>query len=167
MAKEIITQKRLKEALHYDPCAGIFINKITRGPRAIKGSVAGWVGTNGYIIINIDGLRYKSHRLAWLYITGKWPDNEIDHINHIVSDNRFINLRSATRAENNRNMPIQKNNTSGFTGVVWHKQANKWQAQISINRKNKSLGLFDIINDAIEAREKANIKYGFHHNHGV
>lgn len=98
-----LTQARLKEILHYDPDTGIFTRRLDRGPNAPKDSVAGTPDKNGYIVIKVDFTQYKAHRLAWLYIYGVWPNNQIDHINHIVDDNRIVNLRDVTNSENQAN----------------------------------------------------------------
>jgi hypothetical protein len=78
--------------------------------------------------IQINGKTYQAHRLAFLYMTGKFPPDEVDHINHEPSDNRFVNLRQVTRLENLRNQSLSKNNKSGFTGVSWYGRYSKWVA---------------------------------------
>ena len=84
-------------------------------------------------------------------MTGKWPENDIDHINVARGDNRFSNLREATRSENLRNRGAQKNNTSGFKGVSWQKSSRKWDARINIHGKVVHLGYFDDPEDAYQA----------------
>ncbi len=90
----------------------------------------------------------------------------IDHINGDRGDNRISNLRVVTSTENNRNKAINKNNTSGVTGVTWSKSRRKWIAQIHIGKIGKALGGFDRVEDAIAARKNAETRYGFHENHG-
>ncbi len=85
--------------------------------------------------------------------------NEIDHVNGLPYDNRKINLRECTHAENMKNMKLPTNNTSGYKGVYFDKERNKWMAKICVNGKQLKLGRFKDINDAIEAREKAEEKY--------
>jgi len=104
------------------------------------------------------------HRLAWLYMTGEWPENQIDHINHIGTDNRWVNLRDTD--ENPMNRGMQGNNTSGFTGVSWHKYGKKWQAEMQVGGEHIHIGYFTNKQQAIDARKSANIEYGFHENHG-
>jgi len=82
-------------------------------------------------------------------------DREVDHINRDRTDNRRINLRFVNRQLNNLNITKQKNNTSGHTGVAWHKQRGKWRAYIMIDYKQHSLGLFESKTEAIKARKKA------------
>lgn len=97
----------------------------------------------GYRSISIDDRDYLAHRLAWLYVHGKWPPHQLDHINMDRADNRMCNLRQADNAENNCNRPLQSNNTSGFKGVSFHKQTRKWKASLKVRGKDIHLGLFD------------------------
>ena len=109
---------------------------------------------------------YCAHRIIWLHYYGCWPKDQIDHINHDPTDNRIINLREVSGSENNRNRTLQTNSTTGYTGVVWHKTNNKYIAHIQVNNKHIHLGSYDNLEEAIEARELANINYNFHPNHG-
>ena len=166
---DTLTQKELKEVLHYDADTGKFTWLKARNNRIKAGDIAGYVdkATGYYRVIKINGKRYLAHRLAFLYMTGKFPPDEIDHLNHLRYDNRFVNLRHATRVENSRNQSMQSNNKSGFTGVCWHEGGSKWLAYISINGNQKHLGYFTDMDDAIIARKKANIEHEFHENHGA
>lgn len=159
MTALILDQARLMSQLHYDPATGEFVNRITRTGRAPAGSVAGYMNMNGYLVIQVDRRKLLAHRMAWLYMTGAWPEFEIDHINRIRHDNRFENLRLATSADNKHNTSDRWNNTSGHRGVVWHKHTKKWQAQISANGQHHYLGQFAVIEDAIEARRKAVLEF--------
>jgi len=107
------------------------------------GDVAGRGSGGGYRQISVDNRLYLAHRLAWLYMTGEWPEVQIDHVNMDRADNRFVNLRQATRSENKGNMRAQANNASGLKGVYWHKRAGKWCAQINTNGTRRHLGCFD------------------------
>jgi len=164
----MLTQQILKQYLHYDTETGIFtwINKTSKFANIKVGNIAGCLHCRGYIIIRFNCKYYKAHHLAWLYIYGKFPNGEIDHINHIRNDNRIINLRCISRLENMHNQSMYKTNKSGFTGVTWHKRDKKWVAHIRINNKRIHLGNFVNIDDAILARKKANDRYNFHYNHG-
>jgi hypothetical protein len=156
MAK--ITQARLKELLNYDPETGLFVWRVTRRVKA--GTIAGSKHpTQHYIAIKIDGVLYKAHRLAWLYEYGIWPPNEIDHINRVRTDNRLENIRLATKAENAQNRKTRTDNSSGMTGVSWHKRDKKWRVYIG---KGKYLGYFDALEDAIAARKEAEKLYFTH-----
>ena len=119
----MITQKELKDLLHYDPETGVFTWLKSGKGRKANGETRGL--TNGYFTIRINWRQYKAHRLAWLYVYGVWPKGQIDHINHNTTDNRIANLREVTNQENHRNMSLSKNNTSGVTGVYWGKQLEK------------------------------------------
>ncbi|MCK4830546.1 HNH endonuclease [bacterium] len=162
----MLIQERLKEMFNYNPETGLFMRLIgVKGGR--KGAISGFLQTNGYLQVRIDGRAYLSHRLACLYMTGRWPKNQMDHINHIRTDNRWSNLREATQQENLKNKSMQKNNKSGVNGVHWRKSNNKWRSKIIVNRKELYLGEYDNFDDAAAVRKEAEIKYGFHENHGI
>lgn len=91
---------------------------------------------------------------------------EIDHLDHDPSNNRLNNFRLVLGKENAKNRPKNKNNTSGYTGISWGKGRGKWSVTIMVNYKTIHLGRFDNLEDAIKARQEAEIKYGFHPNHG-
>ena len=105
--------------------------------------------------------------MAFLLQVGRWPEGEIDHIDGNGLNNRWNNLREVTPTENQRNARKRSDNTSGTTGVGWHKQRQKWKAQIRINGTQKHLGYFDSKEEAIWAREAANKEHEFHPNHGT
>jgi len=105
--------------------------------------------------MRISGRMYRAHRLAWLYVHGKWPENEIDHINGVRSDNRISNLRDATTAENRQNHAIRRDNTSTVPGVDWHKSVQKWRVRIRVPGKRITVGFFKNLEDAAAARARA------------
>lgn len=146
-----ITQKDLINTLHYDSETGVFTWLKPSNFRIKKHSVAGGVNRNGYIRIRINKIDYLAHRLAWLYMTGEMPINDIDHINGIVIDNRLCNLRQATASENLKNARIRNDNKSGEKGVCFDINRKKWMASASLNGKNKFLGRFDNLQDASDA----------------
>jgi|TARA_R100000482_G_scaffold123244_1_gene72782 hypothetical protein len=111
-------------------------------------------------------IKYYAHRIIWLHYYGCWPKDQIDHINHDATDNRIINLREVSGFENQKNRTLQKNSTTGYTGVTWHKTNKKYTARIKVNNKDIHLGSYDNLEEAIKARELANINYNFHPNHG-
>jgi hypothetical protein len=157
----MINQEELKRNLSYDPNTGLFTRLIVHCNRVKVGSVAGTNTTRGYVDIRLYGKLYKAHRLAWLYITGKWPQAQIDHINGIKTDNRWENLREATPQENLRNLGIRSRNTSGFKGVSFCKRSNKWRASASVDNKYKHLGFYETAELASEAYERhAKAKFG-------
>jgi HNH endonuclease len=135
-----LTANQLRELVYYDQNTGIFLWRPKH--RKMKSGPIGNVTAQGYIQLNINRKSYKIHRLAWLYVTGQWPINGIDHINGIKTDNKFSNLRDATHDINHQNLigPCLRNKT-GLLGVSPH--GKKWRAQITVNGKNRIIGLFD------------------------
>ena len=146
----MITQKRLKEVLEYNPETGVFTKKQKIG-RGKVGCKCGGLNWKGYWIVSADNQRYRAHRLAWLYMYGKFPDNQIDHINHDKIDNRIENLREVTNSVNHRNMKKPSSNTSGVVGLYWWKDRQVWQTFIGANPR-KSLGNYKDFFEAVCAR---------------
>lgn len=152
---EIITQARLHHLLDYDPDTGLFIWSNPTSRRVKIGRIAGNVDSMGYVQLSLDNRDYRAHRLAWLYINGEYPSEEIDHINMIRSDNRIANLRRATRHENARNRVAYANSTTGFKGVI--RSRDKFSARITVDGKPLHLGQFDtpeLANEAYGAAAK-------------
>lgn len=146
----MLTQEKLKRLLSYDPETGVFVRLVSLNSKTRVGDIAGSIHKyKGYQIVTVDGAKYFGHRLAWLYMMGEWPQ-EIDHINQVKHDNRFINLRLATRSENSLYRPLRKDSSSGVKGVSWHSRVKKWTAQITYKGKNRHLGYFDTKEDAKE-----------------
>ena len=137
----MLTQARLKDLLNYDQITGVFTWRM-RTSNCIKvGDVAGADSGHGYLLIGVDGRRYKAHRLAWLYVHGHFPIEVIDHINGIGDDNRLCNLRSASYEENARNAGAKSSNKSGLKGVC--RNGNGWSSFCNVNGKQNYLGYFD------------------------
>jgi hypothetical protein len=139
--------------LRYEPETGCFFWKFREGARASDntrraGKAAGWRDEKGYVRIEIYKRTYKAHRLAWAYMTGSWPDGEIDHINGIPNDNRWVNLRAATIGQNQRNRGKPRSNTSGYKGVSFDKSTQKWRATIGVDGRHHYLGLFATAEEA-------------------
>jgi hypothetical protein len=154
----MITQEQLKEILEYNPDTGVFTRTKTINNRAVLGSVAGYKTKDGYNRIKINRKHYKTHRLAYLYMTGNFPKNSIDHINHIKDDNRWANLRDATNSQNQANRVKHKNNTSGYTGVHWCKRRKKWCARIRYMYSFVHIGYYTTPQEASEAYKKKAIE---------
>lgn len=131
-----LTAARLRSEFLYDPETGRFWRKV---------------GSNhtGYIRIKFDGRFHMAHRLAWLYMTDKWPSGEVDHINTQRDDNRWINLRDGSHSQNMLNH-TRKGGVSGAVGVYWRARNKKWGAVYA----GKWLGLFRKKEDAIAARQR-------------
>lgn len=146
----MITQYRLKELLHYDPSTGVFAWVIPTGSRC--NAISAGYFKRGYIGITINKKMYLAHRLAWLYMTGEWPEYLIDHINGEKSDNRFCNLRAANQVGNQQNITKPKVNkrTCSLLGVTLSK-GKYWVAQIRINGRQTYLGTFNTEADAHDA----------------
>lgn len=154
-----LTATKLKEFINYDPDTGIFtrLARMSKSSRIQIGEIAGSINNHGYVLISILGGRYSAHRLAWLYMTGKWPINQIDHINTIKNDNRWNNLRQVTCSINKQN--TRKANCDSSTGFLGaHPSGKKFRAQIRIDGKNIHLGLYSTPEDAHEAYIKAKRK---------
>ena len=154
-----LTAYRLREVLDYDAMTGIFSWKVSTTFRVKVGQVAGGSDGHGYLRIAIDGRKHLSHRLAWLYQTGAWPRRHIDHINGTKTDNRFANLREATRSQNMSNRGKLATNTSGFKGVTRRHDEKRWRAQIKVHGKIRNLGRFNTPEEAHAAYGVAAKKY--------
>ena len=160
--KTVITQVRLHELLSYDPETGLFRWKSRPGfssrgwSESFVGKIAG-TSNNGYVQIQLDFMIYRAHRLAFLYMTGELPEI-VDHVNMNRSDNRWSNLRRATRHENYQNVPKRAWNRSGYKGVTKHGR-NRWRARIRVRGTLFELGYFDDITSAAAAYEAAAKKH--------
>lgn len=146
--------KELKKDLEYCSGTGRFTWLVDRGTRVKKGDKAGYLDPDGYERIRHYGELYLSHRLVWLFVTGRFPKDQVDHINRIKNDNRFCNLRSCSQSENSANTNKRRNNTSGYKGVCFHKKANKWMAKIRHNNKTKYIGIYLTKIEAAKAYNK-------------
>lgn len=101
-----------------------------------------------------------AHRLAWLYVHGRWPIADIDHINGIRDDNRFTNLREASRAENNQNIRSARSHAiSGLLGAHWHRQSGLWYMRIKVDGKSFTKGMFATAEEAHAAYLKAKAEH--------
>jgi|SRR5277367_5036257 len=143
----MLTLSRLHEVLHYDPETGEFRSLKRHGWRRKCGTIS-----RGYLRIKIDGRSYLAQQLAWFYMTGEWPENEVDHRNRTKLDNRWTNFRPATRLQNCNNRSLSRNNTSGANGVGLHK--GKWRVRL----RGKFHGYFPTRDEAVQvAAQKAEV----------
>ena len=149
----MITQQELIDILQYDPNTGEFRWKVDCSTKCRKGAIAGSYTGHGYRRIRIDKKEYRAHRLAWLYMTGNWPKDQLDHINGIRDDNCWTNLREASHSENAQNRKC--------AGVTLDKRHNKWQAKIGIGKKYKHIGLYTTKEEAhaayLEAKKQLHV----------
>ena len=149
----MITQSELKNLLYYDIETGNFIRLIRTANAINVGDIAGCVEkTTGYISISVKGKQYLAHRLAWLYMKGEWPINQIDHKNSIKQDNKWINLREATSRQNaqNKRKALSNNLSTGILGV-YPSCKNRFRAVIQHEGKQIYIGLFKTKEEAYEA----------------
>lgn len=144
--------------LSYNPDTGVFIWLKTSG-KGYRGLPAGTKTPKGYITIRVRGRMILAHRLAWWFQYGRFPKQYIDHINGIGTDNRILNLREASNAQNLANRGPQRNSSSGIKGVYWFAPQQCWKAQIVVNRQNIFLGYFNSKEEAAIARHDAEKKY--------
>ena len=149
MSSSILSQKRLRELLHYGPATGIFTWLVATSNRVKARDAAGTLHPTGYIYIRVDGKKYLAHRLAYFYMTGAWPPNMVDHRDNCRSNNVWTNLRSATNAENNLNSGAQKNNKLGQKNIS--KISGSYRAQV----QGVHLGCSTCLDTAIAWRDFA------------
>lgn len=165
----MLTQNELKKLLKYDKDTGIF-TRISAHPKQpyLIGKKAGCEKVNKdgkrYIHIIIKNQSYYAHRLAFLYVKGEFPKNEVDHINGSGIDNSWKNLRDVTPLRNAKNRRLSINNKYGLSGL--RLRGGKWEVSIRPDKTYIHLGVFDNLLDAAAARKSAELKYNYHNNHG-
>ena len=139
--------------ISYDRDTGKF-NRVLVSGGVLPGAINNIPGGDGYIAIRVCGKKYKAHRLAWLLVNGKWPEEEIDHINGVKTDNRYVNLRDVSKSENMRNQYVaHKGSESGLIGA--YKDGGMWRAQIKKDGVSHSVGWFKSKEEAHQAYLKA------------
>lgn len=179
-----IDQDVLKALLTYDPETGVFtwnkrnISETTPNKRGVNifnklyaNTTAGNSFTperskTSYINIKIFNRTYKAHRLAFIYMEGKAPQ-QVDHEDHNGLNNKWENLRASNNRDNSKNLPKQKSNKTGVIGVNWHNSAKKWQARaVDHDGVRVDLGRYDSFEDAVKARKEHEVKFGYYENRG-
>lgn len=177
--ESILTPEYLRVLFSYDEHTGVFTRRMQvpdahYSEHACKmlnardaGKPVGSLDAFGYLKTQILGHKFLLHRIAWRWLTGEWPDAEIDHIDGNPSNNAADNLRAVSHTHNVRNAARRSDNTSGVTGVWWDSRAGRWLSYLRYNKKLLRLGLYEDFNTAVEARKQAEEIYGFHENHGA
>jgi hypothetical protein len=138
-----ISPQLLREKFTYDPETGL----LSKSGRRV-----GWLHpASGYRYVSVNGRQYKEHRVIWAVHFGVWPVGQIDHKNRRRDDNRLANISDASGSQNQENVGVRKDNTSGFRGVTYHAGAGKFMARVYIDRRRVHLGYFDSAEDAYAA----------------
>ena len=130
------------------------------------GKLASFKHGDGYRCVAVNQRSYLAHRVIWAMMTGEWPKEEIDHINQDRADNRWSNLRAASRTQNARNIVLPINNTWGVTGVHWYKRLGIWQVYGGA-RDNRVVKYAKTLNAAIVIRQKIKRRLGMTNRHGL
>ena len=153
------TQAQVRKALSYDPETGLFVWKIKPAKNRESGGIAGGISSNGYWRISVYGVRRTAHRIAWLYVHGEWPKQDIDHINGVRTDNRIDNLRVVSRSINLQNQRTAKshNKSTGILGA--YPAGNRFTSRIQVFGQDIYLGCFETAQQAHMAYIKAKRKY--------
>lgn len=153
-----LTANRLRELLSYNPETGVFVWRVWQNSRAKAGQVAG--SKSDYLRISIDYVDHLAQRLAWLYMTGEWPNGIIDHKDGNRFNNAWDNLRDTNTSINNRNRRTANSNSgTGILGVSYSKQRRKFVAQIKYGGKNRMIGRYETIEQAEAAYKDAKARY--------
>lgn len=176
--KRSLEARDVQELLDYDPDTG----ELTWRWRGRKWFLSEWgwprwntryagkaalayVDVNGYRSARILNKNYRTARVIWLWVTGSWPDGQIDHVNHDRVDDRWCNLRDVTNQENGKNQSLPSNNRSGVRGVG-QRENGRFVAYIYVDKRKMGLGTYDTLIEAVEVRKLAERTYGYHENHG-
>ena len=177
----MITPEMLREVLRYEPETGRLF-WLERTPDMVAGKVsdpeawcASWnsinagrqaftlTDTQGYKAGKVYGRRLPAHRVVWAVVHGEWP-GQIDHINGDRTDNRMINLRNVSGAQNMKNKRLYARNVTGVSGV--RRRGPRWEVTIGIGGRSEWLGSFSDMDEAIAVRRAAEARVGYHENHG-
>lgn len=138
----------------------VWLQKIAA--KQYVGDNVGYLNANGYVYTKIQRKGYKVHRLAWLYMTGEWPEHEIDHKDRNRSNNRWGNLRQVTHKQNAENRSPRHDSSSGFTGVLWSNREQAWRTIITVDGRKRNIGTNRSLLDAVALRIRASRKYHTH-----
>lgn len=174
-----LTQEIVRELLDYDPETGILTWKERdvkwfKSEHASKVWNTRYANKEAFTYINKSGhkqgaifyVNYFSHQIIWLWMTGEWSSEDIDHINGLPFDNRFSNLRHVSHEDNCRNQKLRNTNKSGINGVCWCKNRKRWLASVTINGKTRIIKRCHTKEEATELANEAREKLNYHKNHG-
>lgn len=151
-----LTAQDARELFEYDSTTGGFTWKVAPPNKpSYIGRQAGSINGDGYLEVEVAGTSFKVHRLIILWVTGAWPEGEVDHIDGSRTNNIYDNLRVLHKSDNCKNRGKNANNTSGFKGVSWNKHNQRWCACINADKKRTHLGYFDCPEDAHAAYQAA------------
>lgn len=156
----LLTQEILKSLVFYSKKEGTF----TYSSGKKEGKVAGWLTPRGYLELSVRGRTYKAHSLAWFYITGKWPEGEIDHKDRDPGNNSWENLRDVSHFVNSCNVGVRANSSSGVTGVNYHKEKGVWIARISVKGNRVCLGNSSDFFEAVCLRKSEEYRQAKYYN---
>lgn len=145
-----LTQESLLDIIDYIPTTGEFIRLVTMGVTALRGSNAGAATKAGYSIIALGKNRYYAHRLAFLYMLGVMPENDVDHIDGNPRNNIWENLRNVTKSQNMYNQKLRIDNISGAKGVIYRKEYDNYGVTITREGKRIWLGSYPTLEEAAE-----------------
>lgn len=153
--RDQLTIARLHFVLDYDPITGAMTWRNPTGTASLEGGKAGTVGSNGRRYIAIDGRKYLAHRLAWMYVHGKWPDGNASAKNGDYDDLRIENYEDISLSATAAKGGPRRGNTSGHRGITWVAQRQRWVAYITHKYKRIHVGHFRTIEEAVLARDHA------------
>lgn len=164
--KPLPSKGLILERVSYDPSTGIFVRRMKTNRNQVLGEKVGTLSSEGYLIIQIDKVRYYAHRLAYFLLTGEQPVS-VDHVNGVRTDNRAENLRAASRCQNVYNVKKNARNRSGHKNVHWNSRSEKWDVHMNANKKSHWGGCYSSLEDAVEACKALRLKlHGEFANHG-
>lgn len=155
----LMTQDELKQVLHYDPDTGIFTQRGISVGRRTEGYVVGTATPHGYVSISVLGKRVLAHRLAFLYMTGEFPTEFVDHIDCKKGNNKWSNLRGCSKRQNGWNRGPTKLNTSGIKGVSFDKVHKQWVVRLQVDGKYKNYGRFPTLQEAAVVAQKEQLEH--------
>lgn len=178
-----ITNKNVKDIFNYCPVSGVLSWKVrprnhfntdgshktfnSRFSNKEAGTTNNFACNKYYRILTFRSKNYLAHRVIWLFVFGRWPKHEIDHVDGDGLNNKIKNLRDVKHGVNTKNVKKGSRNTSGFVGVNFDKKRKSFRATICVEGKQIHIGRYISIEEAASARKAAEVKYGFHKNHGA